>query len=160
VGSGPFPTELHDALGEQLRATGHEFGATTGRPRRCGWLDLVALGYAVRVSGIQSLVITKLDVLAGVDPIQVCTAYALDGERLETFPDNVHDLGRVTPIYEPMPGFGDVRGARSLADLPPPARHYVDTIAARLGCEVTLVSVGPGRGEDLELEDPFRPRGA
>ena len=155
VGAGPFPTELDDAIGERLRATGAEFGATTGRPRRCGWLDLVALNYAVRVSGIRTLAITKLDVLAGIDPLKVCVAYELDGEKIETYPDNVHDVTRVTPIYESVPGFGDVRAARSLEDLPAAARGYVDRIAESLDCTVSLVSVGPGRGEDIEVANPF-----
>ncbi|MBI4820954.1 MAG: adenylosuccinate synthase [Deltaproteobacteria bacterium] len=155
VGSGPFPTELLDETGERLRATGQEFGATTGRPRRCGWLDLVALRYAVRVSGIDRLAITKLDVLAGISPIQVCVAYELDGERLETFPDNVHDLDRVKPIYEATEGFSDVRGARKLEELPGTARAYLDRITRDLGVPAALVSVGPGRGEDIEISDPF-----
>lgn len=155
VGSGPFPTELFDEVGERLRETGREFGATTGRPRRCGWLDLVALRYATRVAGIRKLVVTKLDVLAGLDQIGVCVAYELDGERLETYPDNAHDVGRVKPIYEMMPGFGEVRDARRLEDLPKEARAYVDRIAKELDVELALLSVGPGRGEDIELSDPF-----
>ena len=155
VGSGPFPTELHDGIGEQLRETGREFGATTGRPRRCGWLDLVALRYATRVAGIRKLVVTKLDVLSGLDAIGVCTHYELDGERLDTYPDNAHDVGRVRPVYEMLPGFSDVRQARSLDDLPAGARAYVDRIAAELDVELALLSVGPGRGEDIELSDPF-----
>jgi adenylosuccinate synthase len=155
VGSGPFPTELFDGIGDRLRATGHEFGATTGRPRRCGWLDLVALRYTRRTSGIEALAITKLDVLAGIDPIQVCVAYDLDGERLTTFPDNVHDLARVKPVYEAHAGFGDVRGAARLEDLPSTARAYLDMISAALECKIALVSLGPGRGEDIELFDPF-----
>ena len=156
VGSGPFPTELEDEVGEQLRATGHEFGATTGRPRRCGWLDLVALRYAVRVSGIQYLAITKLDVLAGIPKIKICVAYELDGERIETYPDNVHDLQRVKPIYEEVEGFGDVRDARSFEDLPAAAVSYVERLADHLNCKIALLSVGPGRGEDMELNDPFQ----
>lgn len=155
VGSGPFPTELLDAVGEELRKRGDEFGATTGRPRRCGWLDFVALRYAVRVSGIDSVVITKLDVLSGFSELLVCTAYQLDGERIETFPDNIHDLQRVKPIYETMEGFGEVRGARSMNDLPKAAHVYLDRIARELDVRIALVSLGPGRGEDLELFDPF-----
>ncbi len=155
VGSGPFPTELTDELGEHLRQAGHEFGATTGRPRRTGWLDLVALRYARRVSGIGLLAITKLDVLANVDPIKVCVAYELDGERLTTFPDNVHDLARVRPVYASYAGFSDVRGHRSLETLPKPARVYLDMIAEALESRIALVSLGPGRGEDIELVDPF-----
>ncbi|MCK6551378.1 adenylosuccinate synthase [Myxococcota bacterium] len=155
VGAGPFPTELSDEIGERLRSVGHEFGATTGRPRRCGWLDFVALRYAVRISGIQDVVITKLDVLAGIDPLKVCVAYELDGERITTYPDNAHDMVRVKPVYETVPGFGATREARALEDLPPAARAYLDRITAELGVRIVLVSVGPGRGEDLELVDPF-----
>jgi adenylosuccinate synthase len=155
VGAGPFPTELGDELGERLREIGREFGATTGRPRRCGWLDLVALRYAVRVSGIKQLVITKLDVLAGIPKLALCTAYDLDGVRSKTFPDNAHDVGRVTPVYEEMDGFDAIGSVRSVNDLPASARIYLERIAQDLGCRVALVSVGPGRGEDIELLDPF-----
>jgi adenylosuccinate synthase len=155
VGAGPFPTELADDLGERLRKTGHEYGATTGRPRRCGWLDFVALRYAARVSGIELLAITKLDVLAGIDPLRVCVAYALDGERIESYPDNAHDMVRVRPIYESMSGFGSIADKRTLADLPKEARAYLDRIASSLGTQVAMVSVGPGRGEDIELVNPF-----
>lgn len=155
VGAGPFPTELFDETGEKLRATGHEFGATTGRPRRCGWLDMVALKYAVRISGIQYLAITKLDILGGHDQLKVCVAYDLDGERIETYPDNVHDLQRATPIYETVEGFGDVRDAKCLDDLPPAAKTYLNRIADGLSCKIALVSVGPGRGEDIEVKNPF-----
>jgi len=155
VGSGPFPTELDDPIGERLRAKGHEYGATTGRPRRCGWLDLVALRYAARISGFDTLVITKLDVLSGFDSLKVCEAYLLDGERLETFPDNAHDLARCVPVYRDVPGFGEVSHARTLEALPASARAYLDRIAEALGAEIALVSVGPGRGEDIELFDPF-----
>lgn len=158
VGAGPFPTELHDALGEKLRQTGHEFGATTGRPRRCGWLDFVALRYAARVSGIEQLAITKLDVLEGLDPLRVSVAYELDGERIKTYPDNAHDMLRVKPVYEDMPGFGPLRDKRKLEDLPKAARAYLDRIVEELGCGIALVSVGPGRGEDIEVADPFSSR--
>ena len=156
VGSGPFPTELFDELGERLRGVGKEFGATTGRPRRCGWLDLVALRYAVRICGIQQVVVTKLDVLAGLESLKVCVAYELDGKRLSTYPDNVHDVARVKPIYETLPGFGPLSPpVKALEDLPREARDYLDYAAKDLGVEVALISVGPGRGEDLELRDPF-----
>ncbi|MCA9548918.1 MAG: adenylosuccinate synthase [Myxococcales bacterium] len=155
VGSGPFPTELFDATGERLRAVGHEFGATTGRPRRCGWLDLVALRYAVRVAGIRQLVVTKLDVLSGLDELKVCTAYEIGGERLETYPDNVHDLVDAKPVYASFPGFGELASVRRLEDLPVTARRYLDFVTGDLECDVSLVSVGPGRGEDIEVVDPF-----
>ena len=155
VGSGPFPTELEGEEAETLRAAGNEFGATTGRPRRCGWLDLVALRYAVRVAGIRQLVVTKLDVLGGLPELPVCVAYELDGRRLTEYPDNVHDLHRVTPIYEKMPGFSDVDAAKRIEDLPDAARSYLKYIADALEVSIALVSIGPGRGEDLELNDPF-----
>lgn len=155
VGSGPFPTELFGEEAEALRAAGNEFGATTGRPRRCGWLDLVALRYAVRVAGIRHLVVTKLDVLAGQPELPVCVAYELDGTQIELYPDNVHDLHRVRPVYRRLPGFGPLGDARKLEDLPVKAREYVTFVAEALGVTIALVSVGPGRGEDLELFDPF-----
>ena len=155
VGAGPFPTELHDGLGEHLREAGREFGATTGRPRRCGWLDLVALRYATRVAGIRKMVMTKLDVLEGLQSIGVCVAYELDGQRLNGYPDNAHDVGRVKPILDWWPGIGEVRGARSWDELSDRARAYVLRIADELGVEAVLLSVGPGRGEDIELADPF-----
>ena len=115
----------------------------------------MALKYAVRVSGIDAVAITKLDVLSGFDSLKLCVAYELDGERLETFPDNVHDLWRARPVYDTMPGFGDVQGAKSLEDLPSEARAYLDRISGAMGAEVALVSLGPGRGEDVEVFDPF-----
>jgi adenylosuccinate synthase len=155
VGEGPFPTELPGEIGQKLRKIGHEFGATTGRPRRCGWLDLVALRYAVRVSGIDCLALTKLDVLSGFPEIQVCTAYEIDGERIEHFPDDVRNLGAVKPIYESMEGFSDLGHQRTLADLPSSARRYIDRIASDLEVEVAMVSLGPGRGEEVEITNPF-----
>lgn len=155
VGAGPFPTELFDATGEELRRAGHEFGATTGRPRRTGWLDLVALRYAVRVAGIQTLAITKLDVLAQMSEVRVCVAYELDGQRIETLPDNVPDLARVTPVYQDFEPFESPQSARALTDLPAGARAYLDFIAESLGVTISLVSVGPGREEAIELSDPF-----
>ncbi len=155
VGSGPFPTELDDEQGDTLRQAGNEFGSTTGRPRRCGWLDLVALRYAVRVAGIRRLAVTKLDVLAGQPELPVCVAYELDGRRRHGYPDNVHDLHRITPVYERLPGFGDLGPVERIEDLPGPAQEYLKYIARQLGVEIALVSIGPGRGEDLELINPF-----
>jgi adenylosuccinate synthase len=155
VGSGPFPTELTDAVGERLRAVGREYGATTGRPRRCGWLDLVALRHAARTSGIDAIALTKLDVLADLGELQVCVAYELDGARLETFPEDARALERVRPVLRTLPGFGDVRAARRLEDLPAAARGYLDLVTESVGARLALVSVGPGRGEDIEVFDPF-----
>jgi len=155
VGGGPFPSELRAEEAERLRQAGGEFGATTGRPRRCGWLDLVALRYAVRVAGIQQIVVTKLDVLGGFGDLPVCTAYELDGRRVDVYPEDPDVLARVQPVLETRPGFPRFENARSLDDLPREARDYVDGIAKALDVEVALISVGPGRGEDLELADPF-----
>jgi adenylosuccinate synthase len=153
VGNGPFPTELTDGpggLGERLRAEGHEYGATTGRPRRCGWLDAVALRYTARLNGLTDLAVTKLDVLAGLDEIKVCTAYRVDGKTTERFPNDLPTLERVEPVYETFPGFdGDLGAARSLDDLPADARAYLDAMAALVGVPVSTVSTGPRREETL-----------
>lgn len=156
VGEGPFPTEMQDPVGSDLRTRGGEFGATTGRPRRCGWLDLVALRYAVRLNGITDLAITKLDVLSGFGDLQVCTAYEIDGQRTELFPHDVDVLNRVKPVYETVPGFSGIpEKPRSLDDLPPTARSYVTSIADTLGCRLSIVAAGPGRGQEMILEDPL-----
>ncbi|MEL6612947.1 MAG: adenylosuccinate synthase [Bacteroidota bacterium] len=149
VGNGPFPTELLGPMGEHLRAAGQEFGATTGRPRRCGWLDLVALSYATRINGFTELAVTKLDVLAGLDELHVCTAYRIGNKTTNRFPTDVDTLERVEPIYETFAGFGDISDARTLDDLPPEARTYLDFVANRLGVPVTTVGTGPKREETL-----------
>jgi adenylosuccinate synthase len=147
---------MDNELGEKLRTVGHEFGATTGRPRRCGWLDLVALKYAVRINGATDLAITKLDVLAGFGDLQVCVAYELDGKRIETFPHDAKALARVKPIYETHKGYGALpEKVTSLDDLPKEARAYVDMLASRLGVRLSIVSTGPGRGQELMLHDPL-----
>ena len=150
VGNGPFPTELTGETGEWLRAEGHEFGATTGRPRRCGWLDLVALRYTSRLNGFTELAVTKLDVLAGLDVIQVCTAYRLDGKVTERFPTDLATLERAEPVYETLPGFSDdLSGAERLADLPKAARDYLAFLSQRLDVPVAVVGTGPKREETL-----------
>jgi adenylosuccinate synthase len=159
VGEGPFPTELvgeNGALGEKLRKIGNEYGATTGRPRRTGWLDLVALRYAVRLNGITDLALTKLDVLAGFGDLQVCTSYEVDGQRTERFPHDGAKLARAVPVYETFKGFDALPDKlKSLADFPPTARAYIDEIAKRLGVRLSIVAAGPGRGQELVLEDPL-----
>ena len=150
VGNGPFPTELDDAMGERLRAEGHEFGATTGRPRRCGWLDLVALGYTSRLNGFTELAVTKLDVLAGVDELKVCTAYEVDGKATTRFPTDLRTLSRATPVYETLPGFtGDLSDARAMDDLPGAARDYLQFVSDHLGVPITVIGTGPKREETL-----------
>ena len=158
VGEGPFPTEMDSELGEKLRQLGGEFGATTGRPRRCGWLDMVALKYAVRLNGITDLALTKLDVLSGFGDLQVCVAYEIDGKRTDRFPHDCDVLARVKPIYETVPGFSGIPDKpRSLDDLPPAARSYVTDIAAKLGVRLSIVAAGPGRGQEMILADPLTP---
>ncbi len=154
VGGGPFPTELNDAIGEGLRSRGHEFGSVTGRPRRTGWLDLPALRYAVRVNGLDGLALTKLDVLTGLDTIQVCTSYKTPSGTTDEFP--IDDAEHAVPVYESMPGWKeDLSGVRTLAALPDAAQRYVKRIERDAGCPVILVSVGSRRDETIALADPF-----
>ena len=148
VGEGPFPTELFDADGELLRARGREFGATTGRPRRCGWFDAVASRYSCMLSGVNKLVVTKLDVLDAFDEIAVCTAYEIDGVRTTEFPAAVEDLERVKPVYEMMPGWKTALDAvTSPADLPENARKYLARMAELIGADIEIISVGPRRDQ-------------
>jgi len=153
VGEGPFPTEVRGAEQEFLRDRGGEFGTTTGRPRRCGWLDLVGVRYAARVSGVESIALTKLDVLAGARAIRVCTAYRVDGEEVTEFPSHLRDLCRAEPVLEEFEGFGDdVTGVRRFEDLPAPARAYVEAIEERLGARIFLISVGSEREQTIVRE--------
>jgi adenylosuccinate synthase len=156
VGEGPFPTELHGDEGERLRKAGGEYGATTGRPRRCGWLDLPALRMGVRLSGMQSLALTKLDVLSGMGDVYICVAYTCDGRELDEPPTDPDDLARAVPVYTRLPGWGPLPSdARDVTDLPAPARAYVETIERMAGVPFCLVSVGPDRSETIRLHDPF-----
>ncbi|HZK48520.1 MAG TPA: adenylosuccinate synthase [Thermoleophilia bacterium] len=150
VGEGPFPTELHDERGRILRDVGHEFGTTTGRERRCGWLDLVALRYAVRVNGMTGLVITKLDVLNQFDEIEVCTEYRHGSEVLKEMPRHQSVFHKVEPVYRRFPGWkADISGARTLSDLPKAARDFLAYISEHTETPLTLVSVGPRREETI-----------
>ena len=157
VGEGPFPTEAQGADAERLRGTGEnpwdEYGTTTGRPRRCGWLDLVLLRYALRVNGVTELVLTKLDVLSGLSTIHLCAAYQSGGHTYTELPRGPAYLSPYQPVYESMPGWpDDISGARSLADLPPAARHYVARIEELTGVSVSLISVGSERGQIVRAE--------
>jgi adenylosuccinate synthase len=157
VGAGPFPTELEGELGERLRREGHEYGSTTGRPRRCGWLDGVVLRYAARVNGLSSLALTKLDVLSGLGRLQLCVAYRLDGVELMELPTDVENLARVQPVYEELPGWAErLAQARSLDALPENARRYLRRVEEVAGLPVTCVSVGADRGETILLQNPFQ----
>ncbi|NBX75977.1 MAG: adenylosuccinate synthase [Proteobacteria bacterium] len=156
VGEGPFPTELKDAMGDRLRETGHEFGATTGRPRRCGWLDLVAVKYAMRVSGIKNLAITKSDVLSGISELKVCTAYELDGKRIDTLPADTDSLNRVKPIYETVPGWQEpLTEIRKYDELPQNFKNYLKFIETQTGARINLLSTGAGREQVIDLKKAF-----
>jgi adenylosuccinate synthase len=152
VGSGPLPTEIPPPLGDELRRLGGEYGATTGRPRRCGWFDAVVVRYAAQVNGLTGLAITKLDVLDTFDEIEICTAYSVDGVDHDTFPYDLTLLERATPVYETMPGWNaDTTGARSYADLPERARRYLERIQALTGVPIDFVSVGTKRDQIIEV---------
>jgi adenylosuccinate synthase len=152
VGNGPFPTELRETTGETLRTLGHEFGATPGRPRRCGWFDAVAMRYSAMINGINRIAITKLDVLGGFETINVCTAYELNGRRLRNFPSDTDQLDRVTPVYESFPGWGvPLDACRRYDQLPEHARRYLEALAALTGTRLWLVSVGPRRDQTITL---------
>jgi adenylosuccinate synthase len=153
VGNGPFPTELTDATGERLRATGHEYGATTGRPRRCGWFDAVALRYSAMVNGIEKVAITKLDVLDAFDDIRVCIGYEHNGRRLKTFPTDVTSLSHITPVYETFEGWKtSLSGITSFANLPAQAHRYLKALAHLSGVPLWIVSVGPRRDQTIMVQ--------
>jgi adenylosuccinate synthase len=158
VGNGPFPTELSDETGDRLREVGAEFGATTGRPRRCGWLDVPALRLAVRLSGIEQLALTKLDVLAGLDVIKICVGYRLRGKVLDELPVDPDDIQNISPVYEELPGWPAEPPARTRAELPAGAQRYLDRVRELVGLPYALVSVGPGREETILEHDVFGER--
>ena len=150
VGGGPFPTELHDEIGQKIRDRGNEYGTVTKRPRRCGWFDAVAVRYTSRLGGATELSVMLLDVLSGFDTINICVAYELDGKRVEYFPSDVDDLARVKPIYETLPGWSeDITGVRKYEDLPENAKKYLDRLSEVVGKPVAIVSVGPSRDQTI-----------
>ena len=156
VGSGPFPTELFDDMGAHLARVGAEFGATTGRPRRCGWFDAVALRRAMLNNSFSGLCITKLDVLDGLETIKLCTAYRLDGEVLDSPPLVVDRYAEVEPVYECMPGWRQSTvGVTSLDELPAEARAYLERIEQILDVPVDMISTGPDRDENIIIRHPF-----
>ncbi|MEY4666578.1 MAG: hypothetical protein RIQ87_358 [Chloroflexota bacterium] len=151
VGSGPFVTELTDAIGERIASTGHEVGTTTGRRRRVGWNDAVPLRYAVQLNGVSSIMLNKLDVLSGIPEILLCVAYEIDGVRVEHWPASAAELSRAKPIYERFPGWDEpIHMVRTLADLPENARRYVTALEEVAGAPIVLVSVGPERTQTIE----------
>ena len=158
VGNGPLPTELDDASGERLRTVGAEFGATTGRPRRCGWMDALVLRYAARVNGLSGLALTKLDVLTGFDKVQVAVAYKLpSGKTLQEFPSDPELLASAQPVYEELPGWKEPIGdLRQYEELPANARRYVERVEQLVGVEAIAVSVGAERAQTIVRKNPFR----
>jgi len=156
VGEGPFPTELKDELGDKIRTEGHEFGTTTGRPRRCGWLDIVMLRYAVRLSGLDSIAVTKLDVLDKLPVIKICTAYRYRGEVLNHFPNNLKVLQECEPIYEEVAGWQeDTSKCASYDELPQKAKEYLVKMKELCGVEINIVSVGPKRAQTMLVYDCY-----
>ena len=150
VGGGPFPTEQDNEKGQHIRELGNEYGTTTGRPRRCGWFDAVAVRYTSRLGGVTSLALTMLDVLSELESIEVCVAYELDGQRINHFPGMVNELRNLKPIYETIPGWqSDVTGARTIDDLPTAAINYVHRIEQMIGRRVEFISVGPDRAQTI-----------
>lgn len=156
VGDGPFPTELTNAIGDQIRETGHEYGTVTGRPRRVGWFDSVVLRHSRRVSGLTDLSLNCVDVLTGLETVKICKAYEFKGKVIREFPASLNILAACKPIYEEMPGWSeDITGARSLSDLPQNARHYIERISQLTGVPLSLFSVGPDRGQTIEVRSVF-----
>lgn len=156
VGEGPFPTELCNATGDRIREIAHEYGATTGRPRRTGWLDACVVRYAARLNGLDFIALTRLDILDDFQEIKLCTAYKLDGKTIDYFPASLEELGRVEPVYETFPGWMSKTGSiRSYAELPANCRRYVERIAELCSARVGIVSVGAGRDETIVCEDLF-----
>lgn len=156
VGEGPFPTELLDEAGEEIRQKGHEFGTTTGRPRRCGWFDAVIARYAARVSGIDAFAVTKLDVMGGLEKIKICTGYKYGEQVFSEFPLSQKVLAACEPVYEELPGWQeDISGIREYNDLPPAARNYLTRIKELTGVDLFLIAVGPRRDETIILQGAF-----
>jgi adenylosuccinate synthase len=150
VGGGPFPTELDNPLGQRLRDRGNEYGTVTRRPRRCGWLDVVALRYTSRLSGVTSISVMLLDVLSGFDELKICTAYEIDGQETTRFPSHVEDLRRAKPVYETLPGWKEeVTGCRSFDQLPASAQAYLRRVNELVGQPIEMVSVGPERDQTI-----------
>ncbi|MFZ5449066.1 MAG: adenylosuccinate synthase [Thermodesulfobacteriota bacterium] len=156
VGGGPFPTECLDEVGNHLVECGVEFGSTTGRRRRCGWLDAVVLRDAARLNGLTGLAITKLDVLTGINPVKICVGYEVNGSRRETIPATIQELERCRPVFEELPGWTEnIRGVRRMADFPQATRNYLKRVEELVGVTIQIVSVGPDREETIVVQNPF-----
>jgi adenylosuccinate synthase len=156
VGSGPFVTELEDEIGEKIRERGHEYGTTTGRPRRCGWFDAVMVSYSARINGMTSLSLMLLDVLSGFDEIKICTGYAYEDQVIRDFPASLKVLAACRPIYETLPGWHeDLSGIRDYDSLPLNARNYIQKIEKTVGIPVKVVSIGPKRSQTIVIDEIF-----
>jgi adenylosuccinate synthase len=156
VGEGPFPTELHDEIGARLGDRGHEFGTVTGRPRRCGWFDAALVRQSIRVGGVEGIVLTKLDVLDGIETLKICTGYTLDGQPFDYLPAGLRDQARLAPVYEEIEGWTEsTEGARSWKDLPGAAVKYVRRIEELVGAPVALLSTSPQRDDIIMMRDPY-----
>jgi adenylosuccinate synthase len=156
VGGGPFPSELLDDTGERIRKEGHEFGSTTGRPRRCGWLDMVVVNTSVRLNGLSGLIVTKLDVLTGLPQLKIAVGYECGPERLYSSPPELNALETCRPIFEEFPGWEeDIRSIRRFDDLPVTTRRYLAAIEEIAGIPLDIISVGPGRDETIVRRHPF-----
>jgi adenylosuccinate synthase len=156
VGTGPFPTELTDDVGAGLAKRGNEFGSVTGRPRRCGWLDVPLLRRSFELNGVNGACITKLDVLDGMPEIKLCTHYLVDGERMDLIPTGAEAVARCEPVYDTLPGWSESTvGAKSFDDLPRAARDYLKRIEATTGAPIAMVSTGPDRSETILVQHPF-----
>ncbi len=152
VGKGPFPTELHDGIGDWIREKGHEYGVTTGRARRCGWLDLVILKSSARISGLTSFAVTKIDTLAGLDKVKICTGYNLDGKLIDYVPASLEDLAKCQPVYEEFDGWDEsIEKARCYDDIPENAKKYLKRIEELTETKISIVSVGPRRDQTMEI---------
>lgn len=152
VGKGPFPTELDDETGERIRTMGAEYGTTTGRPRRCGWLDAVILRFSVRVNGLTGIAMNKLDTLCGLETVKICVAYRKNGLLLRNFPSDISELAECEPVYTELPGWkDDISGARKFSDLPEAARQYIRTVEKEIDCKISMVGVGPDRDQNFNI---------
>lgn len=151
VGKGPFPTELFDETGDKIREVGHEYGTTTGRPRRCGWFDAVIGQFAVRTSGLTSIALNKIDVLADIHPLKICVAYKKGDEIVKNFPASLEELAECEPVYEEMEGWGDISHVRSYEELPETAKAFIRRVEELCGAKVTMVGVGPNRDQNINI---------
>jgi adenylosuccinate synthase len=159
VGEGPFPSELFDEIGDKIQKNGAEFGATTGRKRRCGWLDTVVLRNSVRLNSLSGLAITKLDVLGGLESLKICTGYEYNGKILNDFPASLNVLSECKPVYETLPGWSEnISEIRKIEELPENARNYLHRIEELTETGIQILSVGPGRDETMVISNPFKSR--